>query len=112
MGGDSAWFPWSQGSLQEQGGPGEEACLHPGPHGHECCGCRNFGESAMASPTFLQIKPGPKRPRQLFSAESLCVFILPPRAALTARARNAGLAGRGVQGEGVFVCSQWTNTVR
>lgn len=60
---------------------------------HECCGCGNSGESATASSTFPQIKPGPECPGQLFSAESLCVFTLPPQAELTAGLRNAALAG-------------------
>lgn len=65
----------------------------------------------MASRTFLQIKSGPKCPRQLFPAESLCVFILPLWAELTARALNTVVAGLGVQGKGMFVYSQCTNTV-
>lgn len=97
---------------QMAGGPGEEACPHPGPRSHECCGCRNLGESALAAPTLLQIEPGPKRRRPLFSAESQCMFTLPPGAALTARARNAGPAGPGVRGQGVCMCGPWCGRSR
>lgn len=45
--------------------------------------------NAMASPTFMQIKSGPKCSGQLFSAESPRGFILPPPAELTAKTWDA-----------------------
>ena len=69
------------------GGPGEVACPHPCPQ--DACprpGMRwlqKLGGCFMASLTFVKIECGPKCPRQLFSAESLCRCILPPRAKVT-----------------------------